>query len=151
MLWWVDAEDSSIKELAGSGTFHPVNLLWLDGGSSLKEVSLGFFSPILLFFWLRCWRFILRVVGLGFLHRLMLWWVDAGGSSKMELTSMEFLHRVILLWSDEGSSLKELSFGFFRPLMFLWVRCWRFILDIVSLGFLHPHWCFGGWMLEVHP
>jgi hypothetical protein len=43
MLWCVDAEDSSIKELAGSGNFHPVNLLWLDGGSSLKEVSLGFF------------------------------------------------------------------------------------------------------------
>ncbi len=51
---------------------------------------------------------------------------------------MGFLHRVILLWSDEGSSLKELSLGFFRPLMFLWVRCWRFILDIVSLGFLQP-------------
>jgi hypothetical protein len=59
----VDAEDSSIKELTGSGSFSSINSHV--GG----------------------WRFILPVVGLGFLHRLMLWWVDAGGSSKMELTS----------------------------------------------------------------
>jgi len=71
------------------GFLHRVILLWSNGGSSLKELSLGFFRP-LMFLWARCWRFILDIVSLGFLHPLVLWWVDAGGSSINELTHLGF-------------------------------------------------------------